>query len=217
MIKSDVLFAIRYILPRTLLEFVLPFRSTNKVSALLDHGKEHVRHAAAVELGRRRSHEAAVALIACIDKAAASHIDSPQDSPAYVHAIRASLGPGDGMLVGIAINALGDIGDPDAVEPLCKVLLEWESFHVYSAAEALGKIGDPRAVVPLITRLHTGVESLKISIAEALAKLGDPRAVTALAEEIERSKVGVFACRSAGFRSVAQSAIDQLTQRRRLE
>jgi HEAT repeat protein len=47
------------------------------------------------------------------------------------------------------IEALGRLGDSQAVEPLCKLLSDDHVLIRQAAAEALGKIGDPSALEPL--------------------------------------------------------------------
>jgi HEAT repeat protein len=52
-----------------------------------------------------------------------------------------------------AVEELGRLGDPRAVEPLIAVL--HEAYHAApsiqeAAAEALGRLGDPRALDPII-------------------------------------------------------------------
>jgi HEAT repeat protein len=82
-------------------------------------------------------------------------------------------------------DALGEIGDVKAVEPLCK-LIQHESPHVRgAAAEALGKIGDVQALESLFVALNDVDPShLRFSIrkkaAWALGKIGDKRAIQPL-------------------------------------
>ena len=79
-----------------------------------------------------------------------------------------------------AAEALGNIGDARAVEPLIKALGEDKSEVRWPAAGALGKIGDKRAVDPLIEELGDDDESVNSSAAEALGEIGDARAVEPL-------------------------------------
>lgn len=50
-----------------------------------------------------------------------------------------------------AAEALGEIGDPRALEPLIAALRDKDKSLTLVAAEALGQIGDPRAIEPLIS------------------------------------------------------------------
>lgn len=54
-----------------------------------------------------------------------------------------------------AIDALGESGDPRAVEPLIALLKRSNDLAVkIHACDALGRIGDPRAIDPLIDKLQ---------------------------------------------------------------
>ncbi len=116
----------------------------------------------------------------------------------------------------LAIEALGELGDQRAIEPLLKKLGENSyreiaealkklgatpeqmvegylkalssnsSYDRRSAAAALGKLGDRRAVEPLIARLEDENSSVRRSAAEALGELGDKRAVEPLLKKLEK-------------------------------
>lgn len=77
-----------------------------------------------------------------------------------------------------AANALGDIKDARAVEPLLAALQVKDlQFH---AARSLGEIKDPRAVEPLIAALKDSDSEFREQAAQSLGKLKDPRAVEPL-------------------------------------
>jgi HEAT repeat protein len=78
------------------------------------------------------------------------------------------------------IHALGELGDPRAVEPLLTILEEQDLLHqeLRNTVEALGNIGDSRAVEPLIAALGNW-EASDVA-ADALGKIGDARAVDPL-------------------------------------
>lgn len=77
-----------------------------------------------------------------------------------------------------AANALGDIKDARAVEPLIAALqvkdLQWH------AAYSLGKIKDPRAVEPLIAALKNNDPEFREQAAHSLGQLKDQRAIAPL-------------------------------------
>ncbi len=77
-----------------------------------------------------------------------------------------------------AARALGQIGDPIAVEPLIGELDSPVYRQGDAAAEALGMIGDSRATEPLIAYLG-GPRYLweRETAVRALSEIGDPRAV----------------------------------------
>jgi HEAT repeat protein len=78
-----------------------------------------------------------------------------------------------------AVEALGKIRSPDAVEPLVYVLFNDRDAAVREdAVRSLGEIGDPRAVEFLLTVMaEPGLRPLAI---EALGRIGDRRAVSVL-------------------------------------
>ena len=93
-----------------------------------------------------------------------------------------------------AAEALGQLGDPRAVEPLIKALGDFDGSVCESAAKALGELGDDRAVDPLLKVLGDSVDGFvcRRSAAEALRKLGDPRSVEQLLEEASSASMGDF-------------------------
>jgi HEAT repeat protein len=76
--------------------------------------------------------------------------------------------------------ALGEIGDPRAVEPLIAALGSKVKSVPRCAAFALGKIGDARAVEPLIDTLKDGDGYVREAAAEVLGEIGDARAMDPL-------------------------------------
>jgi HEAT repeat protein len=85
-----------------------------------------------------------------------------------------------------AVEALGKIRSPDAVEPLLSVLFNDRDVAIRTdAARSLGDIGDPRAVDFLLTAL-SDADLRRVAI-EALGKIGDPRAVPALIAIVDGS------------------------------
>jgi HEAT repeat protein len=79
-----------------------------------------------------------------------------------------------------AAEALGDLGDNRAVEPLATALKNDEFSGVrWKAAEALSKIGAP-AVEPLIRALSHDDDDVRWKAAIALGEIGDQRAVEPL-------------------------------------
>jgi HEAT repeat protein len=88
-----------------------------------------------------------------------------------------------------AAYALGQIGDPRAVEPLIAALGDESSDVRQDAAYALGEIKDPRAVEPLIAALKDWHSNVRKAAAKALVKIGTPAVellIAALRDEDER-------------------------------
>jgi HEAT repeat protein len=81
-----------------------------------------------------------------------------------------------------AIEALGNIGDVRAVEPLIAILKQSNYSRIPGdvAAEALGNIGDKRAIDPLISALEHNIVNIRKASAKALARIGGERAESAL-------------------------------------
>ncbi len=77
-----------------------------------------------------------------------------------------------------AAKALGQIGEPSAVQPLIKALLDEDEDVRTDAAEALLKLADPRAQEQLFENLlGDPCSEVKLAAIEALAKLQDQRVV----------------------------------------
>ena len=91
-------------------------------------------------------------------------------------------GDAEALIRCFAAEALGNIGDIQAVEPLIEALEDekdtdefravWGMGTRSSAAEALGKIGDARAVEPLIKALEDDNWQVRDAAKEALHELG---------------------------------------------
>ena len=79
-----------------------------------------------------------------------------------------------------AAEALGKIGDSQAVEPLIAALKDEDWYVRKYAVEALGKIGESRTVKPLIAALKDLEQDVREAAVEALGKIGDSRAVEPL-------------------------------------
>ncbi|MBW1980689.1 MAG: HEAT repeat domain-containing protein [Deltaproteobacteria bacterium] len=101
---------------------------------------------------------------------------------AGVDSLMDALDDPDPLVRSQAAKALGEIGDPRAVEPLLAALNDQEPLIRRQAAEALGKIGDDRAVAPLLAVLQRKDEAahVRASAAETLGLLRNPIAVEPL-------------------------------------
>jgi HEAT repeat protein len=116
-----------------------------------------------------------------------------------------------------AVIALGEYGDPRAVEPLINALGDEREDDMFlsSTARSLGKIGDPRAVDALIPLLNNGwynyriTPSIKADIIWALGEIGDPRAVDILISSLDDS--------SATVRAAAASALGEIGDPRAID
>jgi HEAT repeat protein len=87
------------------------------------------------------------------------------------------LGSSDPGARSQAAAALGEIGDPRAVEPLIAALGDTHSAVQQAAASALGQIKDVRAVEPLLATLKDPASNVRNGAARVLGVIGDARAV----------------------------------------
>jgi len=78
----------------------------------------------------------------------------------------------------MAVGALGELRDSEAVEPLICTLSDPDSDVRWKAAEALGSIGDSRATEAIIPLLGDPDGTARIQAIWALGKIRDPRATT---------------------------------------
>ena len=70
-----------------------------------------------------------------------------------------------------AAEALGDMGDPRAVEPLTSALKDESAYLRFVTVKALGEGGDARAVELLIRALKHKDEKVRESARKALARI----------------------------------------------
>ena len=100
----------------------------------------------------------------------------------YIHAI--SEWKNKQKIRALAVEALGKLGNPRAIEPLLEILKNDKKEMVQkAAAEALVKLGyDEKEIeyLSLIRTLHHHILYRRLAAANALGKLGDPRAVELL-------------------------------------
>ena len=92
----------------------------------------------------------------------------------------AALKDGDVEVRMNAVQALGEIKDPRAVEPLIAALKDMYKYVRGNAARALGEISDQRAVEPLIVALKDENEYVRRQAAWALGEIKEPRTVEPL-------------------------------------
>ncbi|MDD2764709.1 MAG: HEAT repeat domain-containing protein [Opitutaceae bacterium] len=101
-----------------------------------------------------------------------------------------------------AAEALGRLGDRQAVDPLIKCLQDEAVSVQQNAATALGLLGDRRAVDPLIEAFQNADPMVKRPAAEALGLLGDAKATDVL--------TGSLKDEDADLRQVCAQALGKL-------
>jgi HEAT repeat protein len=116
-----------------------------------------------------------------------------------------------------AATALGQVGDPEAVEPLLQGLHDPETLVQIAAAEALGTLRDARAVAALqavfehgTTYVPTAQEAricLQAKAARGLALIGEPASVELLERNLHSKRWGrqVAAAIGLAYRRDARS------------
>lgn len=90
-----------------------------------------------------------------------------------------------------AANALGRMGDEDAVGPLVKRLDDPDPRVRERACLALGRIGGPRAVGQLKTRLDDDHPAVKSAAADALGTIASGEALAALLDLLDEENVSL--------------------------
>jgi len=149
------------------------------INSLKDNDSD-VRESAAEALGNIEwkpptDYQKAVYLVAMRDWQECVKIGADAVEPLIV-----ALKDNDDLVRSYAAEALGNIGDPRAVEPLINVLKDDNKWWVREkAAKALGEIGDA-AIDPLIVALKDNDIGVRENAAEALGEIGDARAVEPL-------------------------------------
>ena len=109
-----------------------------------------------------------------------------------------------------AAKALGEIGDPRAVEPLISMLKDKSSSVREATAAALEVLGDPRAVEPLIATLLDSDGKVRESSAQALGKIGDARVVAPFVSVLKSEN-------SKAIRMIAMEKLGQMRDARAVE
>ncbi len=128
----------------------------------LDDPDPNVRTAAAMSLGRRRDGSAVRALV--------SHLD---DDPWVAFTVT---------------QALAQIGDPAAVEPLIRLISQGPDHLQAAAVDALGRLGDARAVPHLLAAAGRVSADLLEHLVGALLSCADPTVLRRLDPQV-REKV----------------------------
>ncbi|OHC06226.1 MAG: hypothetical protein A3J92_00465 [Planctomycetes bacterium RIFOXYC2_FULL_41_27] len=112
-------------------------------------------------------------------------------------------------LVCAIIEAMGQIGDTRAVEPLIAFLNHKEAKIREYTAVSLGKLRDSRAVASLIAALNDEQERVRWYAADSLGKIGDPVCVDSL--------IKLLSDTNARVRESAVTALGQIGNQQAIE
>ena len=105
-----------------------------------------------------------------------------------------------------AAKALGEIGDPTAMDPLIAALKDSKKDVRDAAAEALGKMGGhPRAVESFAESLKNGNSIAREEAASALGKIGHESAVDPLVGALKDESFFVRQSAAASLGKIGQS------------
>jgi HEAT repeat protein/S1-C subfamily serine protease len=117
----------------------------------------------------------------------------------------------------VVIDALGQIGDTRAVEPLLKAMESEDRWIRRAAAAALEKMNDERVIKPLMWHLLEDNEEdteVRRSAAKALARMRPLEAIESLAQALKDSSLGVRLEAGYALGRIGEPAIDVLIEAR---
>lgn len=167
---------------------------SSKLLAALDDPELAVSLAASEALGRIADPAAAPGLLMAIEhpheqvRFGAARALGMMRVQASVEPLRAMFLQGEGLEVGVAGEALGRIGSPQAVDALLPALSDpapTARWHV--AMAALEEMGEP-AVSPLIAMLDSPDAYARQSAAQALGWIGSPQATGSLVQALTKDR-----------------------------
>ncbi len=145
-------------------------RATNALVACLSEGNASLVHAAARSLGMIGDRRAVPHLLELLEN----------NDSAELHVIVA--------------EALGEIDDQRAVEPLIAALADPKRKVVMAAATALGRLNDARAIGPMVEALFRDIKvnhAYRDAIADGLCEIRDPSVIDCLIENLsDESRYG---------------------------
>jgi HEAT repeat protein len=167
-----------------------PMGVWNELLAALDDPDPTVSLAAGDALGRIDDPAAVPGLLIAVEhpseqvRLGAARALGMMGVEAAVEPLRAMLLRGQGAEVGIAGEALGQIGSPEAIDALLTALADPQpTARWHAAMAALEKMGEP-AVVPLVAMVDSQDADARRSATQALGWIGSPSATDALAKAL---------------------------------
>jgi len=117
-----------------------------------------------------------------------------------------ALADKDPRIRAAAAEALGEVGDPSAIEPLGKALASDADSNVReAAAEALGDVGSPNAIPMLRGGLRDADSDVREAVVDALAGIGGPEAERVLRQALADSDEDVRDAAAAALAKMKQT------------
>jgi HEAT repeat protein len=111
----------------------------------------------------------------------------------------------------LAVNALGDISSPRAIEPLVAILKNDEEMPSTreAAAKALGSLDGEFATEALIWALRVQVGNVNQTVVDSLGHIGEP-AVAPLMRTLKDKNVGIRRAAARALARIGEPAVDLL-------
>jgi hypothetical protein len=129
-----------------------------------------------------------------------------EDAAKALPPLLSALSDKDARIRAAAAEALGEVGDRSAVEPLGKALAGDDDAGVReAAAEALGELGLPNAVPVLRAGLRDGDADVREAVVDALADIGGPEAERVLRQALADSDEDVRDAAAAALAKMKQT------------
>jgi ribosomal 30S subunit maturation factor RimM len=110
----------------------------------------------------------------------------------------------------VAADALGNIGDAQAIPGLLKLVEHSDSEVRKLAADALGNIGDAQAIPGLLKLVEYSDSEVRKLAADALGKIGDAQAIPGLLKLVEDSDSYVRSTAAYALRNLAKQHAEKL-------
>jgi HEAT repeat protein len=126
--------------------------------------------------------------------------------PELIAALLTALDDGKSELSFVITRSLGRLGDPQAIEPLRRLLFSGYHLLEANAARALGKLDDADSIPPILEKFHAEPNRvLKIAYVSALGELHVVEAIPDIFELLRttrnptyRAEIGLALARIAG-------------------
>jgi hypothetical protein len=110
-----------------------------------------------------------------------------------------------------AVNALGNVNDYRAVQPLLLACKDKDEKVRVAAIEALGQMSDERAVSQLIHGLESDDQKVRVAVRTSLSRIGEP-AVGPLISALKNAKFGADDAAIHALVRIGASAIPALLE-----